>query len=547
MADSAGDKRWRSREGMCAFLSFVPVLGSFGFFYMYHRSGRKQYRNFGIIHVVLAALGMALFLGWVRSMTPSTQNMFYAFEKLIKGLQKYYSSASYAGYFYDVMGMLPAVFFIYLACIVHTLSARKNYLKYMEQVVQPYRVDPAIVSDCGWRRRNQLWLAMSFIPSFNGLALHFAGRRMKKKRLEWRGLLLLLLSFLLFVAMQLLYDDYFATFSNVISRSLRNPSIFFENLCRISGGSVTAGMFLFIVYVAGILLAFMYRRDYLLSVADQWAEDIQVSSNYADGKWRRANSGWQIWSCLPFVGGVGLIRGGVVAGKKKVTCYGVLLLVLNLVVFLLTLMEAFRFNEVNSYGFGVLSFFFLGGQIRFYRVFWLLTIYIGCLYRREILLSRAVMLGEYASDIEKEIALQKRYRSRGAQDTSHVLQEPPKPAEEKQAKHEFSAESPSSRLSQNREPAPEQENLASTIDINTCTKSELTALPGITLADANRAMEYRSEKGGFRSVDEFVDTLGIKPHFAAQIFKLATASQIPAGAEKAEQAPGHARRRSIDL
>lgn len=546
MADSAGDKRWRSREGMCAFLSFVPVLGSFGFFYMYHRSGRKQYRKFGMIHAVLAALGMVLFLGWVISVTPSTQNMFFAFKGLIRGLQKYCSSASYAGYFYDVLGMLPAVFFIYLACIVHTLSARKNYLKYMEQVVQPYRVDPAIVSDCGWRRRNQLWLAMSFIPSFNGLAVHFAGRRMKKKRLEWLGLLLLLLSFLLFAAMQLLYGDIF-TFSYAISCSLSDPSIFFEELSWISGGSVTAWMFLFIVYVAGILLAFMYRRDYLLSVADQWAEDIQVSPNYADRKWRKANSGWQIWSCLPFVGGVGLIRGGVAAGKKKVTCYGVLLLVLNLVVFLLTLLGAFRFSEVNSYEFGVLSFFFLGGQFRFYRVFWLLTIYIGCLYRREILLSRAVMLGEYASDIEKEIALQKRYRSRGAQDASHVLQKPPKPAEEKQAKHEFSAALPSSRLSQNREAASEQENLASTIDINTCTKSELTALPGITLADANRAMEYRSEKGGFRSVDEFVDTLGIKPHFAAQIFKIATASQIPAGEEKAEQAPGHARRRSIDL
>lgn len=125
MADSAGDKRWRSREGMCAFLSFVPVLGSFGFFYMYHRSGRKQYRNFGIIHVVLAALGMVLFLGWVCSISPSTWNMFYAFERLIKGLQKYYSSASYAGYFYDVMGMLPAVFFfISPALFIHCLPGK---------------------------------------------------------------------------------------------------------------------------------------------------------------------------------------------------------------------------------------------------------------------------------------------------------------------------------------------------------------------------------------------------------------------------------------
>lgn len=63
------------------------------------------------------------------------------------------------------------------------------------------------------------------------------------------------------------------------------------------------------------------------------------------------------------------------------------------------------------------------------------------------------------------------------------------------------------------------------VDVNRCTQSELMALPGMTVAQAKRAMEYRAERGGFRSLDEFVDVLEIKPHFAVQIFSAATVSQ----------------------
>jgi len=68
---------------------------------------------------------------------------------------------------------------------------------------------------------------------------------------------------------------------------------------------------------------------------------------------------------------------------------------------------------------------------------------------------------------------------------------------------------------------------AGVIDINTCTQSQLMELPGISLVQAKRAMEYREERGGFRSADEFVQVLNIKPHFAVQIFPRITVSAAP--------------------
>ena len=83
------------------------------------------------------------------------------------------------------------------------------------------------------------------------------------------------------------------------------------------------------------------------------------------------------------------------------------------------------------------------------------------------------------------------------------------------------------------------------VDVNRCTQSELMTLPGMTVAQAKRAMEYRAEHGGFRSLDEFVDVLGIKPHFAVQIFSVATVSQQEA--KPVQQHNATSSRRTIDF
>ena len=65
----------------------------------------------------------------------------------------------------------------------------------------------------------------------------------------------------------------------------------------------------------------------------------------------------------------------------------------------------------------------------------------------------------------------------------------------------------------------------STVDLNTCSEQDLAALPGIGVARAKKAVMLRSEKGNFSSVDSFVEALGVEPHFAVQIKKLAIVSE----------------------
>jgi len=47
------------------------------------------------------------------------------------------------------------------------------------------------------------------------------------------------------------------------------------------------------------------------------------------------------------------------------------------------------------------------------------------------------------------------------------------------------------------------------VNLNTATKDELIALPGIGPAKAQAILDYRAQHGGFRTVDELKDVKGI--------------------------------------
>lgn len=58
---------------------------------------------------------------------------------------------------------------------------------------------------------------------------------------------------------------------------------------------------------------------------------------------------------------------------------------------------------------------------------------------------------------------------------------------------------------------------AAVVDINSCSLTELSALPGIGIVEAKQAVKYRFEHGGFTSFDEFATVVKLKPHFLVQL------------------------------
>lgn len=62
------------------------------------------------------------------------------------------------------------------------------------------------------------------------------------------------------------------------------------------------------------------------------------------------------------------------------------------------------------------------------------------------------------------------------------------------------------------------------VNVNTATAEELVRLPGIGLAKANAILDYRKERGAFKSVDELRQVKGIgdaalerlRPHLATE-------------------------------
>jgi DNA uptake protein ComE-like DNA-binding protein len=59
------------------------------------------------------------------------------------------------------------------------------------------------------------------------------------------------------------------------------------------------------------------------------------------------------------------------------------------------------------------------------------------------------------------------------------------------------------------------------IDLNTCSEQQLTTLPGVGVAIAKRAINIRAQIGGFVSVRDFTQRMGLAPHFAVQVENLA--------------------------
>ena len=140
-----------------------------------------------------------------------------------------------------------------------------------------------------------------------------------------------------------------------------------------------------------------------------------------------------------------------------------------------------------------------------------LTAFIATLYYRDIMIANAERLGNYKSEIDREIELNKAWNKRMIDAGSQ--------ADKAVAPIRESRDSSGQIINQNKEAVNKQSTHQGegVIDINTCSEAELANLPGVTLPMAKQAVEYRESVGRFTSVDHFIKQFNIKPHFAVRI------------------------------
>ena len=81
---------------------------------------------------------------------------------------------------------------------------------------------------------------------------------------------------------------------------------------------------------------------------------------------------------------------------------------------------------------------------------------------------------------------------------------------------------------------------AAALNLNTATKEELVALSGIGPAKAQAIIDYRSQHGGFKSVDELKDVKGIGARRFEKLKAELTVGPAPARAAARPEAKGQA-------
>lgn len=252
MDEKMSDIQWRMKHSRCMLLLLIPVFYFAAFFYMGKRVNQSKYTKMGIFH------------GSVSLVT---------FVLMAMGLV-------YFPLFFAVLLHVVA----WMLCVVQTFQCRNQYLQYVEWMQEDSNSN-AYLSDSGWRRKNSLGCLWAAIPLFGGLGVCFMGRRMDSRKLQWFGILSVLA---------------------VVAGYLYISALLINEL-PITRLTIALGIILFyLVLCVPPLVAGYFYEDYLNATAQLWEADAQAFPVMMDPAWRRKGSLWQIATCIPSVGSLGL-------------------------------------------------------------------------------------------------------------------------------------------------------------------------------------------------------------------------------------------------
>ena len=196
-------------------------------------------------------------------------------------------------------------FIVWVLCAIHTVNCRHQYPQYVQWAEEDEKDRSKLVHQESFRRQNRYWCFWNYIPLMGGFSTYFMGARMHKPILKWIGALSTILVALLY--------------------------FYLTMLAQVSSGVLTA-MALVIAYSSICihpLLAGYYFEEYLDAAAVQWTEDIEEYPQLEGRSWRVRNSLWQVLTCIPHFGSLGLFWAGITRENGKVLFLASVLCILD--------------------------------------------------------------------------------------------------------------------------------------------------------------------------------------------------------------------------
>ena len=259
-------------HNLCMLLLMVPVFFFCAYLYMGKRGKNDGYTKLGIFY------GISSFVTFVVSA------LGLVWPVLLYGL------ISHA--------------IVWVLCTIHTLNCRQQYRQYA-QWAQEDEKRSELVKQEAFRRQNKYWCFWDCIPLMGGLATYFMGARMQKPALKWTGALstVLVAGLLFYLTMQ----------EQVVSGVL----------------TVICLIIAYCSICVHPLLAYFYFEEYLDAAAAQWEEDVEEYPQIQNRGWRVRNSLWQVLTCAPYFGSLGLFWAGITRESGKILFNASLLFILE--------------------------------------------------------------------------------------------------------------------------------------------------------------------------------------------------------------------------
>lgn len=536
MSEAVFDKKRKIKESRWLILAFIPFFNFLGFLYVGYKAKRRAWTNRGILFgvlnfaaaVVLTAL-RANGIGWIFNRTRILSTM--------------------AG----AVGVFVAVIFV--AALVMELALNSDYLKLRGIMTAGEKPAHELVRNRAWRAKQSMPLII--IPASAYLLLYYTAKLSAYSFYGWKSFDFA--RFALALAASALPILYAAERINE-KKWKRLPTVYF--ICAavmtvigasvfilFGGDPISTGDYIYraLIDICSVIVLFMIvmalflcllcRESYLERLAPEYTYERQKYPCLNSVKWRLLNSWWLLLCANIYSSGAALIYEGIAARKKRNVFVGIAALALIAGIALPIIISG---SEIYVSELDTLTYF--GLHLR--RMTYCFVVLLAFLSRPAYLSARAKLSKGYASDVERELdemnalklheaAARKRMQAEPETDTADALPAVPGLSAEMRT-----VDVPEQVMYS----APAGETAQGVIDINSCTAQEMTRLPGITIVDAKRAVEHRETQGRFKSVDEFVSFLKVKPHFAVGIFEMASA-----GGSAAAEEPKKPLRRRLDI